>query len=103
MFICYPMIYDMTMLALVSYRNILIEWKYPVYPDSILKTPKVEDKVHMIPEICHVHGIHSWRKCMSTAREVGFGVDAYIVVKTAFRKSQSTAIRRSSVVSVLDT
>jgi hypothetical protein len=25
-------IYDMTMLALVSYMNILIEWKYPVYP-----------------------------------------------------------------------
>jgi hypothetical protein len=36
MFICYPMIYDMTMLALVSYMKILIEWKYPVYPDSIL-------------------------------------------------------------------
>jgi hypothetical protein len=37
MFICYPMIYDMTMLALVSYMNMLIEWKHPVYPDSILK------------------------------------------------------------------
>jgi hypothetical protein len=37
MFICYPTIYDMTMLALVSYMKILIEWKYPVYPDSILK------------------------------------------------------------------
>jgi hypothetical protein len=36
MFICYPMIYDMTMLSLVSYMKILIEWKYPVYPDSIL-------------------------------------------------------------------
>jgi hypothetical protein len=31
MFICYPMIYDMTMLALASYMNILTEWKYPVY------------------------------------------------------------------------
>jgi hypothetical protein len=41
MFICYPTIYDMTMLALVSYMNILIEWKYPVYPDSILKCNKV--------------------------------------------------------------
>jgi hypothetical protein len=30
MFICYPTIYDMTMLALVSYMKILIEWKYPV-------------------------------------------------------------------------
>jgi hypothetical protein len=28
MFICYPTIYDMTMLALVSCVNILIEWKY---------------------------------------------------------------------------
>jgi hypothetical protein len=36
MFICYPTIYDMTMLALVSYMKILIEWMYPVYPDSIL-------------------------------------------------------------------
>jgi hypothetical protein len=34
MFICYPTVYDM--LALVSYMKILIEWKYPVYPDSIL-------------------------------------------------------------------
>jgi hypothetical protein len=25
------------MLSLVSYIKILIEWKYPVYPDSILK------------------------------------------------------------------
>jgi hypothetical protein len=24
------------MLALVSYMKILIEWKYPIYPDSIL-------------------------------------------------------------------
>jgi hypothetical protein len=38
MFICYPTIYDMTMLAFVSYMNILIEWKYPVYPDSILNS-----------------------------------------------------------------
>jgi hypothetical protein len=37
MFICYPTIYDMSMLALVSYTQILIEWQYPVYPDSILK------------------------------------------------------------------
>jgi hypothetical protein len=36
MFICYPTIYHMTMLALVSYMKIMIEWKYPVYPDSIL-------------------------------------------------------------------
>ena len=38
MFICYPTIYDMTMLALASYMKILIEWKYMyiVYPDSIL-------------------------------------------------------------------
>jgi hypothetical protein len=36
MYICYPTIYDMAMLALVSYMNILIEWKYSVYPDSIL-------------------------------------------------------------------
>jgi hypothetical protein len=35
MSICYPTIYDMTMLALVSYMLLLIEWKYPVYPDSI--------------------------------------------------------------------
>jgi hypothetical protein len=33
---CYPKIYDMTMLALASYMNILIEWKHPVYPDIIL-------------------------------------------------------------------
>jgi hypothetical protein len=32
--ICYTTIYDMTMLALVSYMT---EWKYLVYPDSILK------------------------------------------------------------------
>jgi hypothetical protein len=37
MFICYQTIYDKTILALVSYMNILIEWKYPVYPDNILK------------------------------------------------------------------
>jgi hypothetical protein len=37
MSICYPTIYDMTMLALVSYMSLLIEWEYPVYPDSILK------------------------------------------------------------------
>jgi hypothetical protein len=37
MCICYPTIYDMTMLEFVSYIKILIEWKYPVYPDSILK------------------------------------------------------------------
>jgi hypothetical protein len=36
MYICYPTIYDMTMLALVSYMKILIGWKYPVYPDIIL-------------------------------------------------------------------
>jgi hypothetical protein len=36
MFICYPTIYDMAMFSLVSYMKILIEWKYPVYPDSIL-------------------------------------------------------------------
>jgi hypothetical protein len=37
MFICYPTIYDMPMLALASYMKILIEWKHFVYPDSILK------------------------------------------------------------------
>jgi hypothetical protein len=37
MFICYSAIYDMTMLSRISYMKILIEWKYPVYPDSILK------------------------------------------------------------------
>jgi hypothetical protein len=37
MCICYPTIYDMTMLALASQLKILVEWKYPVYPDSILK------------------------------------------------------------------
>jgi hypothetical protein len=29
-------LYEMTMLALVSCMKILIEWKYTVYPDSIL-------------------------------------------------------------------
>jgi hypothetical protein len=38
MFICYPTIYDMTMLACISYMKRLIEWKYPVYPDSILNS-----------------------------------------------------------------
>jgi hypothetical protein len=37
MIICYPTIYDMILLALVSYIKILIEWKYPVFPDRILK------------------------------------------------------------------
>jgi hypothetical protein len=36
MFICYPTIYYLTNLALVSYMKLLIEWKYPVYHDSIL-------------------------------------------------------------------
>jgi hypothetical protein len=36
MFICYPTIYDITMLAPVSYVKILIELKHTVYPDSIL-------------------------------------------------------------------
>jgi hypothetical protein len=36
MFICYPTINDMTILALISYMKIVIECKYPVYPDSIL-------------------------------------------------------------------
>jgi hypothetical protein len=35
--ICYPTIYDMTMLALAAYMKILIEWKHPVYPDRIFK------------------------------------------------------------------
>jgi hypothetical protein len=36
MFICYPTIYDMNILAFVLYMKILIEWEYPVYPDSII-------------------------------------------------------------------
>jgi hypothetical protein len=40
MSICYPTIYDITMLALVSYMTILIEWKHPVYPDGILNARK---------------------------------------------------------------
>jgi hypothetical protein len=43
MFICYTPIYDMTMLALVSYMKILIEWKYPVYPDSILNWKAIRE------------------------------------------------------------
>jgi hypothetical protein len=38
MCIRYQTIYDMTMLVLVSYMKILIECKYPVYPDSIRNT-----------------------------------------------------------------
>jgi hypothetical protein len=41
MFICYPTIYDMTMLAIVSYMKTLIEWKHPVYPDSILNKQRM--------------------------------------------------------------
>jgi hypothetical protein len=37
MFIGYSTTYDMTMLALVSCVNILLEWKYPLCLDSILK------------------------------------------------------------------
>jgi hypothetical protein len=36
MFISYLTISDMTMLALVTYMKIMIEWKYPVYPYSRL-------------------------------------------------------------------
>jgi hypothetical protein len=36
MFICYPTIYDLTMSTLVSHMKLIIEWKYPVYPDSII-------------------------------------------------------------------
>jgi hypothetical protein len=39
MFIFYPTIYAMTMLTLVSYIKLVIEWKYPVYPDSTLNFP----------------------------------------------------------------
>jgi hypothetical protein len=46
LFICYTTIYYMTMLALVSYMKILIEWKHPVYPDSILKL-NIHYKVHV--------------------------------------------------------
>jgi hypothetical protein len=46
MFICYPTIYDITMLALVSYMKILIELKYPVYPDSILKRSLINGRIH---------------------------------------------------------
>jgi hypothetical protein len=43
MFICYPTIYDMTMLEFVSYVKILIEWKHRVYPDSILNPCTLTD------------------------------------------------------------
>jgi hypothetical protein len=52
MCICYPTIYAMTMLALISYMKILIEWKYPVDPDSILNT------VLIIPIQKHVYSKH---------------------------------------------
>jgi hypothetical protein len=37
MFIFYPTLYDMTMLALASYIQIRLERRYPVYPDNILQ------------------------------------------------------------------
>jgi hypothetical protein len=35
----------MTMLTLASYMKILIEWKYPVYPDSILNKYRTNTKI----------------------------------------------------------
>jgi hypothetical protein len=37
-----PMLYDMTMLALVSNVKILINWQCPFYSDSILNTVKIQ-------------------------------------------------------------
>jgi hypothetical protein len=57
MCICYPMsmIYDMTMIALVSYINILIEWMYPVYPDSILKVVSMQGTLFLFTVAIYDH------------------------------------------------
>jgi hypothetical protein len=44
MFIGYPMIFDMTILALVSYVEIMIDRLYRVYPDSIINCVQSEQK-----------------------------------------------------------
>jgi hypothetical protein len=60
MFICYPTIYDMTMLEFVSYMKILFEWKHPVYPDSILKT-------RIISRACaRTYGLRHFLTCINS-------------------------------------
>jgi hypothetical protein len=42
----------MTMLTHGSYIKLMIEWKYPVYPDSILNKPRVNGNVTINRSMC---------------------------------------------------